>query len=110
MKGQNTLLAELDIEKEWEYEQSVDELDVDEDENEEEEELEEEEIYRVALKEVEARQNEVDLLHSGAGMFWLGMSMGWRSFRVLHIRRSYSTMRVLGVTKHSLVFPPSRCS
>lgn len=111
MKDQNRLLPDINMEQELEYEESVDECGVDEDEDEdkEDEELDEEEIYCAALKAVKAHQNKVDLLYSATGMFWLGMSMGWKSFRVLHIRKSYSTMKILGVTKHSLVFSHSNC-
>jgi hypothetical protein len=109
MKDQNRLLPEIDMEQELEYEEAGDECGADEDEDKEEEELDEEEIYCAALKAVKAHQNEMDLLYSATGMFWLGMSMGWKSFRVLHIRKSYSTMKILGVTKHSLVLPHSNC-
>jgi hypothetical protein len=109
MKDQNSLLPEIDMEQELEYEEAGDECGVDEDEDKEEEELDEEEIYCAALKAVKAHHNEMDLLYSATGMFWLGMSMGWKSFRVLHIRKSYSTMKILGVTKHSLVLSHSNC-
>ena len=110
MSDENSFLPESDIEKELEYEQLVDERGIndyedDEDEDEEEdEELDEEEVYRKALETVEAHQKKMDVLYSGTGMYWLGMSMGWKVFRVLHTRRSYLTIKVLGVTRHSLTF------
>ncbi|SEK46516.1 hypothetical protein [Nitrosovibrio tenuis] len=72
---------------------------------EEEEPEEEERIYRKAIKTVESHERKLNLLYSGAGMYWLGMSIGWKAFRVVHTRRSSSTIRVRGVTRHLLTFP-----
>lgn len=106
MKDQNRLLHEIDIEQELEYERLLDERDVNEDEDDEvEEEIEEEEVYLAALNALRTHQNELDPLYSAAGMFWLGMSMGWRAFRILYSRKSCSAIKVLGITRHSLVFP-----
>jgi hypothetical protein len=35
-------------------------------------------------------------------MYWLGMSIGWKAFRVLHTRRSSSTVTIRGIRKHHL--------
>src|SRR5690349_23162105 len=113
MKDQDRLLHEIDIEQELEYERLLDERDVNEDDDEDDEdeeqdevekEVEEEEVYRAALEALQVHQKELDPLYSAAGMFWLGMSMGWRAFRVLHSRKSRSAIKVIGITRHSLVF------
>ena len=88
-----------------------DESTIDEREEEGEEEEEEEEIYRKAIRTIEIHEGNPDLLYSGAGMYWLGMSIGWKAFRVLHARRSSTTITVRGIRKHclyghSLTFSP----
>jgi len=103
MKDTSRLSSESRMQEELEDESSVDEQ---EERDEEDEEEEEEEIYRRAIKAIDIHERNPDLLYSGAGMYWLGMSIGWKAFRVLHTRRSSSTITVRGVTKHSLTFSP----
>jgi hypothetical protein len=79
-----------------------DESTIDEREEEDEEEEDEEEIYRKAIRAIEIHEGNPDLLYSGAEMYWLGMSIGWKAFRVLHTRRSSSTITVRGIRKHYL--------
>lgn len=98
MKDTSRLSSESHMQEELEDEGSVAE--------EREEEEEEEEIYRRAIKAIDIHGRNPDLLYSGAGMYWLGMSIGWKAFRVLHTRRSSSTITVRGVTKYSLTFSP----
>jgi len=100
MTSESRLTKELRVQDELEDESAV----------EEREEEEEEEIYRKAIKTVEAHETNLDLLYSGAGMYCLGMSIGWKAFRVVHARRSSSTMKVRGVTRHSLTFFPTAAS
>ena len=102
MKDTSRLSSESRMQEELEDESPVDE----QEERDEEEEEEEEEIYRRAIKVIDIHERNPDLLYSGAGMYWLGMSIGWKAFRVLHTRRSSSTITVRGVTKHSLTFSP----
>jgi hypothetical protein len=73
-----------------------------------EREEEDEEIYCKAIRTIEIHEGNPDLLYSGAGMNWLGMSIGWKAFRVLHTRRSSSTITVRGIRKHYFadVFSP----
>ena len=107
MKDTSRLSSESRTQEELEDESPVDEQEErDEEDEEEEEEEEEEEIYRRAIKVIDIHERNPDLLYSGAGMYWLGMSIGWKAFRVLHTRRSSSTITVRGVTKHSLTFSP----
>jgi hypothetical protein len=105
MKDTSRLSSESRTQEELEDESPVDEQE-ERDEEDEEEEEEEEEIYRRAIKVIDIHERNPDLLYSGAGMYWLGMSIGWKAFRVLHTRRSSSTITVRGVTKHSLTFSP----
>ena len=65
-------------------------------------EREEEEIYCKAIRTIDIHEGNPDLLYSDAGMYWLGMSIGWKAFRVLHTRRSSSTITVRGIRKHCL--------
>ena len=99
MKSESRLSNESHAQEELEDESTVDER-VEEDEEEEEE-----EIYRKAIQAVETHERNLDLLYSGAGMYWFGMSIGWKAFRVVHNRQSSSTITVRGVTRHLLVFP-----
>ena len=105
MKNASTLPNESLLQDELDDESVIDE------QEEEDEEEEEEEIYRKAIRTIEIHERNPDLLYSGAGMYWLGMSIGWKAFRVLHARRSSSTITVRGIRKHylyghSLTFSP----
>ncbi len=108
MKSESTLSNELYAREELEDESMLDEREVDdEDEDgdeEDDEDEDEEEIYLKAIKTVETHDRNLDLLYSGAGMYWLGTSIGWKAFRVVHARRSSSTITILGITRHSLAF------
>jgi hypothetical protein len=96
MKNESRLPSESFLREELEDESAIDERE------EEEEEEEEEEIYRKAIRTIEIHERNPDVLYSGAGMYWLGMSIGWKAFRVLHTRRSYSTVTIRGIRKHYL--------
>ena len=98
MKNASRLPNESFVQEESEDESAIDERGRGEDEEEEEE----EEIYRKAIRTIEIHEGNPDLLYSGAGMYWLGMSIGWKAFRVLHTRRSSSTITVRGIRKHYL--------
>ena len=102
MKDTGRLSSESRMQEGLEDESSLDEQEERDEEDEEEE--EEEEIYRRAIKAIDIHGRNPDLLYSGAGMYWLGMSIGWKAFRVLHTRQSSSTITVRGVTEHSLTF------
>jgi hypothetical protein len=95
MKNASRLPNESLLQEELEDESAIDE-------REEEDEEEEEEIYYKAIRIIEIHEGNPDLLYSGAGMYWLGMSIGWKAFRVLHTRRSSSTITVRGIRKHCL--------
>ena len=97
MKNASTLPNESFLQEELEDESAIDER-----EEEDEEEEEEEEIYRKAIRTIEFHERNLDLLYSGAGMYWLGMSIGWKAFRVLHTRRSSSTITIRSIRKHCL--------
>ncbi len=106
MENASMLPNELLLQEELEDESVIDER-----EEEDEDEEEEEEIYLKAIRTVEIHERSPDLLYSGAGMYWLGMSIGWKAFRVLHTRRSSSTITIRGIRKHCLSgyspnFPP----
>lgn len=103
MKSESMLSNELYAREELEDESTVDERE--EDDEDEDEEENEEEIYLKAITTVETHDRNLDLLYSGAGMYWLGMSIGWKAFRVVHTRQSSSTITVLGITRHFLAFP-----
>jgi hypothetical protein len=98
MKNESRLSTESFLREELEDESAIDERD----EEDEEEEKEEEEIYRKAIRTIEIHERNPDVLYSGAGMYWLGMSIGWKAFRVLHTRRSSSTATIRGIKKHYL--------
>ncbi|MDE2366388.1 MAG: hypothetical protein KGM95_05590 [Betaproteobacteria bacterium] len=113
MKSTSGLPNESRIREEWEDESTIDELEdesaVDEreeEDDEDEDEGDEEEIYQKAIRTVEIHERNLDLLYSGAGMYWLGMSIGWKAFRILHTRRSSSAITVRGITRHLLTFSP----
>jgi hypothetical protein len=95
MKNASRLPSESLPQEELEDESAIDE-------REEEDEEEEEEIYGKAIRTIEIHEGNPDLLYSGAGMYWLGMSIGWKAFRVLHTRRSSSTITVRGIRNHCL--------
>jgi hypothetical protein len=97
MKNESRLLNESFLREELEDESAIDERD-----EEDEEEEEEEEIYPKAIRTIEIHERNADALYSGAGMYWLGMSIGWKAFRVLHTRRSSSTLTIRGIRKHYL--------
>jgi len=97
MKNASRLPNESLLQEELEDESAIEER-----EEEDEEEEEEEEIYCKAIRTIEIHEGNPDLLYSGAGMYWLGMSIGWKAFRVLHTRRSSSTITVRGIRKHCL--------
>ncbi len=107
MRSESTLSNELYAREELEDKSMLDERavdDEDEDEEDEEDDEDEDEIYLKTIKAVETHDRNLDLLYSGAGMFWLGMSIGWKAFRVVHTRQSSSTITILGITRHSLAF------
>ena len=47
---------------------------------------EEEEVFHKVIRTVESYHESLNLLYSGAGMYLLGMSLGWKAFRVAHTR------------------------
>lgn len=114
MKSTSGLPNESRIQEEWKDESTIGELEdesaiderEEEDEEDDEDESEEEEIYQKAIRTVEIHERNLDLLYSGAGMYWLGMSIGWKAFRILYTRRSSSTITVRGITRHLLTFSP----
>ena len=98
MKNASRLPNESLMQEELEDESAIDERE----EEKRKRKREEEEIYRKAIRTIEIHEGNPDLLYSGAGMYWLGMSIGWKAFRVLHTRRSSSTITVRGIRKHCL--------
>jgi len=75
-----------------------------EDKEEEEEEEEEEKVFLKAIRIVESYHEDLNLLCTGAGMYLLGMSLGWKAFRVAHTRKTLMNYRKILVTKHYLAF------
>ncbi|MEO9061462.1 MAG: hypothetical protein ABI270_05410 [Nitrosospira sp.] len=75
-----------------------------EDEEEDKEEEEEEKVFLKAIRIVESYHEDLNLLCTGAGMYLLGMSLGWKAFRVAHTRKTLMNYRKLLVTKHHLAF------
>ena len=72
-----------------------------------EEEEEEEEVFLKAIRTVESYHEDLNLLCTGAGMYLLGMSLGWKAYRVAHTRKTLLNYRKNLVTKHSLsLFSP----
>jgi hypothetical protein len=76
----------------------------DEKEDKEEEEEEEEKVFLKAIRIVESYHEDLNLLCTGAGMYLLGMSLGWKAFRVAHTRKTLMNYRKILVTKHYLAF------
>lgn len=76
-----------------------------EDEEDEKGEKEEEEkVFLKAIRIVESYHEDLNLLCTGAGMYLLGMSLGWKAFRVAHTRKTLTNYRKILVTKHYLAF------
>jgi hypothetical protein len=66
----------------------------------------EEEALRKIIDAVENYDGDIDLLHSGTGMYLLGMTFGWAALRVFHTRKAVLNYKeILGITTHSLAFP-----
>lgn len=63
---------------------------------------EEDEIFLTMLKVVETEHDNINLLGTAAGMYWLGMSFGWKAFRVAHTRKILLNYKKLLITTHSL--------
>lgn len=69
---------------------------------------EEDEIFLKMLKAAETEQDNINLHGTAAGMYWLGMSFGWKAFRVAHTRKILLNYKKLLITTHSLApFPGS---
>jgi hypothetical protein len=67
-----------------------------------EDEEEEEEVFFKVIRTVESHNESLNLLCTGAGMYLLGMSLGWRAFRVAHTRKALFNYKKIDVTKHFL--------
>jgi hypothetical protein len=63
---------------------------------------EEDEIFLTMLKVVETEHDNINLLGTAAGMYWLGMSFGWKAFRVAHMRKILLNYKKLLITTHLL--------
>jgi hypothetical protein len=65
-----------------------------------------EEAFRKIIDAVENHDGDISLLHSGTGMYLLGMTFGWAALRVFHTRKAaLNYKKILGITTHSLAFP-----
>lgn len=73
-------------------------------EDEKEDKEEEEKVFLKAIRIVESYHEDLNLLCTGAGMYLLGMSLGWKAFRVAHTRKTLMNYRKILVTKHYLAF------
>ena len=67
------------------------------------EEEDEEVLFRKVTRTVESCQENLNLFYSGTGMYLLGMSLGWRAFRVAHARETIFNYKKVLVTTHTLV-------
>lgn len=70
-----------------------------------EEEEDEDEVFLRVIRAVESHQENLNLLCTGAGMYLLGMSLGWKAFRVAHTRKALLSYKKTHITKHSLALP-----
>ena len=67
---------------------------------------EDDEAFRKIIDAVENHDGDISLLHSGTGMYLLGMTFGWAALRVFHTRKAaLNYKKILGITTHSLAFP-----
>ena len=55
------------------------------------------------LRAVESDHEDMNLLGTGIGMYWLGMSLGWEALRVAYTRKTLLRYKKTLVTTHSLV-------
>ena len=53
------------------------------------------------LRAVENAPEEMNLLGTGIGVYWLGMSLGWEALRVTYIRKILLNYKKTLVTTHS---------
>ena len=63
----------------------------------------EDEILLKMLTAVESDHEDMNLLGTGIGMYWLGMSLGWEALRVAYTRKTLLSYKKTLVTTHSLV-------
>jgi hypothetical protein len=63
----------------------------------------EDETLLEMLRAVESDDEDMNLLGTGIGMYWLGMSLGWEAFRVAYTRKTLLGYKKTLVTTHSLV-------
>lgn len=62
----------------------------------------EDEVFLKVIRTVESHHENLNLLCTGAGMYFLGMSLGWKAFRVAHTRKALFSYNKNDITKHSL--------
>ncbi|PTR09186.1 hypothetical protein C8R32_104265 [Nitrosospira sp. Nsp5] len=63
----------------------------------------EDETLLKMLRAIESDHEDMNLLGTGIGMYWLGMSLGWEALRVAYIRKILLSYKKTLVTTHSFV-------
>lgn len=62
---------------------------------------EEDEIFLEVLR-AESDHEDINLIGTVAGMYLLGMSLGWKAFRVAHTRKTLVNYKEILITTHLL--------